>query len=243
MFWKKKSELEKIVEGLQKQISDIVVENQAQIDNLISDKQKLMQYIAMYEKNVGVFVDIRERAKKEIDDLKNIYNIEIQRETDILITKALEHLDKWFNTIVSDRSNDLSDRCQSCRTISFASTLENVGVAMKEEFRIAFDKNGFLKAEGAEFDTYVKNLHSTFRKLIRTSLIHFYIFPSSLDKYFTQVPPNQEFEQAMVKVYDVIYELISTVRTKERKLFVRIEEIRVEMDKDLKDLLPSRDGI
>jgi len=211
---------------------------QKQINDLTNDAVTRLEFVKLYE----TFIINKEQIEKQIQYLKEIYVTEVERDTDLIVTKALEYLEKWFfDKINKNKTYNLSERCDTCKTISFLSCLENVGVDMKEEFRIAFDRNGFLHADDMEFTEYIKNLEATFRKTIRTSLRRFYVIPDEIDEYFKMSPPDPEFQEMMTHIYEAIHTIIHTVKDKELKLLKRVGELedelkheRVELSKVLK---------
>lgn len=197
--------------------------------------------VAIANKLVTQFAK-RSQTIENIDKLKAACNKEIRRETEILITKAMEVFDDWFNKSVlkETRSEDML-RCQDCKITSFRSTLENIELALKKECWISFEKNGFLHAEGIHFEAYVKNLHATFRKTMRSIVIHFYIHPNEIDKYFAADPPNPYFEKMMDDIYDIFHDIITNVKEKEIILYKDIDNIETKYDKDMRALLTDVD--
>jgi hypothetical protein len=177
----------------------------------------------------------RDESIKEIYDMNTIHVVDVERETEVLVTKAIQYLDDWFNSVMTTDS-DQSPRCKDCKSASFMSTLENIGISLKDQCRIAFKKNGFIDAEGIAFDAYVRNLHSIFRKAIRQSLKQYYIHPSDIDAFFSASPPDPAFERMMGDMYTVFHELISTIKSKELTLIKKIDGIKSDYDAEITTL-------
>jgi len=238
------SDLKKTIDILEKQLEHTTVECKQRLDVLTDDNKKIKAdydttktSLLKLQSDLISYTNKRDEAVKSIHDMKTIYLTEVERETETMILNAVQNFEDWFNKkIITDSSKDMSVRCRECKLASFRSAKENIGVALKDEFRIAFEKNGFLEAEGAEFDNYVKNLNATFRNIIRSGILQYYVHPNDIDNYFSLNPVDIEFERMVESVYTVIHGLISTVKSKETKLLKKIEAIRLDYETDVKGM-------
>jgi hypothetical protein len=190
------------------------------------------------DKSTEKLLILKNKLDIEIDDIKSMYFLEIEQLTDIKLTKAIEYIDEWLTTfLVNDPSTNLNDRCIICKSVSLDSALDNLTISLKEDFRNALNKNGFLDLKQPEFNKYVEEKCSVFRKTIRETLRKYYIHPQALSDSIKL--SKDSYDKTILNVESVFYGILDGMKEKENRMIEKINSLKEDYSKEIKTLLPN----